>query len=183
MNWGGEVESMWTDDGYVLRLPDNESPIDSAMLLPSAAEMKELVLRSSDLHHFSQRSSAKQRLARCCFRAAAQGSALRCGSSANVPQICFAVAARFSSFPILLESYRECIRDVFDLPAVSSILTKIQRGEIRVSTVESEKPSPLPARCFFLTSRTTSTTATHPSPNAARKRCRSTNHNCRNARR
>jgi len=36
-----------------------------------------------------------------------------------------AVASRFSSFPIILETYRECIRDVFDLSATAGILGKI----------------------------------------------------------
>ena len=44
------------------------------------------------------------------------------------------MAARFSSFPILLETYRECMRDVFDLPAAAAILAQIQRGAIRVTT-------------------------------------------------
>ena len=60
-----------------------------------------------------------------------------------------AVAARFSSFPILLETYRECIRDVFDLPATASLLAAIRRGTIRVTTVESEKPSPFAASLLF----------------------------------
>ena len=60
-----------------------------------------------------------------------------------------AVAARFSSFPIILETYRECLRDVFDLPAAAAILTKISRGEIRITRVESNKPSPFAAALLF----------------------------------
>ena len=60
-----------------------------------------------------------------------------------------AVAARYSSFPIILETYRECIRDVFDLPAAAAVLTKIQRGEIRVTRVESDKPSPFAVALLF----------------------------------
>jgi ATP-dependent Lhr-like helicase len=60
-----------------------------------------------------------------------------------------AVAARFSSFPILLETYRECIRDVFDLPATSNILSEIQRGAIRVTNITSDKPSPYAASLLF----------------------------------
>ena len=60
-----------------------------------------------------------------------------------------AVASRYPSFPIILETYRECIRDVFDLPAATAVLAKIQRGEIRLTRVESEKPSPFAAALLF----------------------------------
>jgi ATP-dependent helicase Lhr and Lhr-like helicase len=146
---GWEVESMWTDDGFVLRLPENESPIDTAMLLPSAAEMKELVLRqlgSTSLFAAKFRESASRALLLPRRRA---GQRTPLWQQRKRAADLLAVAARFSSFPILLESYRECMRDVFDLPAVSAILTKIQRGEIRVTTVESEKPSPFAGSLLF----------------------------------
>ena len=66
-----------------------------------------------------------------------------------MPLIYLAVASRFSSFPIILETYRECIRDVFDLPAAAGILSKIQRGEIRLTRVESDKPSPFAGALLF----------------------------------
>ena len=60
-----------------------------------------------------------------------------------------AVASRYSSFPILLESYRECVRDTFDLANTGAILAKIGRGEIRVTTLEPAKPSPFAASLLF----------------------------------
>src|SRR6202044_1273769 len=45
--------------------------------------------------------------------------------------------------------YRECIRDVFDLPATSNILSAIQRGEIRVTSIASDKPSPFASSLLF----------------------------------
>jgi ATP-dependent Lhr-like helicase len=60
-----------------------------------------------------------------------------------------AVASRYSSFPILLESYRECVRDTFDLASTAAILAKIGRGEIRVTMLESPKPSPFAASLLF----------------------------------
>ena len=43
--YGLEVESMWSNDGFVLRLPDSEEVISQQDLLPSPAEFKDLVLR------------------------------------------------------------------------------------------------------------------------------------------
>ena len=42
-----------------------------------------------------------------------------------------AVASRYGSFPIILETYREVLRDVFDLAALRDILAGIERREIR----------------------------------------------------
>ncbi len=42
---GMEVESMWSDDGFVIRVPEGDDVLESEALLPSAAELKDLVLR------------------------------------------------------------------------------------------------------------------------------------------
>ncbi len=59
------------------------------------------------------------------------------------------VAARFGSFPIILETYRECLRDVFDLPALIDVLRRIRSRSLRVATVESRTPSPFAASLLF----------------------------------
>lgn len=143
------VESMWSDDGFVIRIPDNEELLDTEALLPSAAELKDLVLR--------QLGSTSMFAAK--FREAAGRALLlprrRAGMRAPLWQQrkrsadLMAVAARYSSFPILLETYRECIRDVLDLASASEILKKIERGAIRVTTVESAKPSPFASALLF----------------------------------
>ena len=60
-----------------------------------------------------------------------------------------AVAARHPSFPIVLESYRECLRDVFDLPGLVSVLRDIEQRRIRVSTVDTHAPSPFSSSLLF----------------------------------
>ncbi len=146
---GLEVESMWSNDGFVLRVPDSDDVIQSEDLLPSPSEFKEQVLRqlgSTSLFAAKFREAAGRALLlpkrRPGVRAPLWQQRKR---SADL----LAVASRFSSFPILLEAYRECIRDVFDLPAVAAILTGIQRGSIRVTTLESARPSPFAASLLF----------------------------------
>jgi ATP-dependent helicase Lhr and Lhr-like helicase len=146
---GLETESMWSNDGFVLRVPDSDETIRSEDLLPTPAEFRELVLR--------QLGSTSMFAAK--FREAAGRALLlpkrRPGMRAPLWQQrkrsadLLAVASRFSSFPILLETYRECIRDVFDLPAAEAILTGVQRGSIRVTSLESSKPSPYAASLLF----------------------------------
>src|SRR5947209_15676388 len=42
---GVEAESMWSDDGFVIRLPESEDVLDAEMLIPRSAELRDLVLR------------------------------------------------------------------------------------------------------------------------------------------
>ena len=42
---GLDVETMWTDDGFVVRFPETEAPPDPALLLPAAEEVEALVVR------------------------------------------------------------------------------------------------------------------------------------------
>ncbi|MGZ5721148.1 MAG: Lhr family helicase, partial [Burkholderiales bacterium] len=146
---GFDAESMWSDDGFVIRLPETEEPIASDLLIPAVAEFRDLVLR--------QLGSTSLFAAR--FREAAGRALLlpkrRPGSRAPLWQQrkrasdLLAVASRFSTFPILLEAYRECVRETFDLPAATAILRKIHGGQIRVTTVDSQKPSPFASALLF----------------------------------
>jgi ATP-dependent helicase Lhr and Lhr-like helicase len=146
---GIEVESMWSDDGFVLRLPDSDAAVEIEDFVLSPAELKELVLRqlgSTSLFAAKFREAASRALLlpkrRPGMRAPLWQQRKRAADL-------LAVASRFSSFPIILETYRECIRDVFDLPAASGIVSKIQRGEIRLTRVESDKPSPFAGALLF----------------------------------
>src|SRR5207237_7753302 len=60
-----------------------------------------------------------------------------------------AVASQYPSFPIVLEAYRECLRDVFDLPSLVDILQRVESRRIRVSHAESRTPSPFAASLLF----------------------------------
>ncbi|HEV8639370.1 MAG TPA: hypothetical protein VG370_34615, partial [Chloroflexota bacterium] len=53
--------------------------------------------------------------------------------------------AGFGDFPILLETYRDCLRDVMDLDGLTEVLDGIARGDLEVVVHESEFPSPLAA--------------------------------------
>ncbi|MDP2318965.1 MAG: DEAD/DEAH box helicase [Acidobacteriota bacterium] len=146
---GVDVEVMWSDDGFVVRYPDGERLPHAALLLPDPEEVERLVVR--------QLGSTAMFSAR--FREAAGRALLlprrRPGARAPLWQLrkrasdLLAVAARFGSFPIILETYRECLRDIFDLPALTDILTRIRSRSIRVVQVESATPSPFSASLLF----------------------------------
>ena len=146
---GVDVEVMWSDDGFVIRYPDGERPPDTSLLLPDPDEVERLVVR--------QLGSTAMFSAR--FREAAGRALLlprrRPGARAPLWQLrkrasdLLAVAARFGSFPIILETYRECLRDIFDLPALTDIMRRVRSRSLRVVNVESQKPSPFSASLLF----------------------------------
>ena len=147
--YGWEVESLWSDDGFVIRLPENEAPLDTTLLLPSPAEFKELVLQqlsSTSLFAAKFREAAARALLLPRRRA---GQRTPLWHQRKRAADLLGVAARYSSFPMMLETYRECVRDAFDIPAATAILAKIQRGAIRVTALESDKPSPFAASLLF----------------------------------
>src|SRR5207248_1385191 len=59
------------------------------------------------------------------------------------------VASKYGSFPLLLETYRECLRDVFDLPGLQEVLRRVQDKRLRVVRVDSRIPSPFAASLLF----------------------------------
>ena len=146
---GLDLESMWTDDGIVIRFPETDAPPDTDLLLPGPDEVEDLVL--SELGMTS--------LFAARFREAAGRALLlprrRPGGRTPLWQQrkraadLLAVASRFGSFPILLETYRECLRDVFDMPALVDTLRRIRDRDIRVVTVDAERPSPFAASLLF----------------------------------
>ncbi len=146
---GLDVETMWSDDGFVVRFPETDRVPDPEWLLPDPDEVERLVLR--------QLGSTALFAAR--FREAAGRALLlprrRPGARAPLWQTrkraadLLAVASRYGSFPILLETYRECLRDVFDVPALVEVLRQVRSRARKVVTVDSRTPSPFTAALLF----------------------------------
>ena len=59
------------------------------------------------------------------------------------------VAKRYGQFPIVLETYRECLRDVLDLPALDDLLRKLHRRELSLVEVETPRASPFASSLLF----------------------------------
>jgi ATP-dependent Lhr-like helicase len=59
------------------------------------------------------------------------------------------VAKRYAEFPIILETYRECLRDVLDVPGLSELLRKLHSRELSVVEVETPSASPFASSLLF----------------------------------
>jgi ATP-dependent helicase Lhr and Lhr-like helicase len=146
---GPEVETLWGDDGFVLRFPDTDEPPDPDWLLVESAEAMRLVLRqlgSTALFAGRFREAAGRALL-LPRRRADQRSPLWQLRKRSYDLL--SVASRYSSFPLLLEAYRECLRDFFDMPALIETLRAIEQRQLRIHIVETRKPSPFAASLLF----------------------------------
>jgi len=146
---GPEVETLWGDDGFVLRFPDTDAPPDPDWFLVESAEVMQLVLRqlgSTALFAGRFREAAGRALLLPRRRADARSPLWQLRKRSYD---LLRVAARYPSFPLLLEAYRECLRDVFDMSSLIEILKEIEQRKLRVHVVETRTPSPFAASLLF----------------------------------
>ena len=146
---GPDVEAMWADDGFVLRFPEADAAPDAEMLLLDAEEATAHVLRqlgATALFAAKFRESAARAL--LLPRKRATGRAPLWQQRKRAYDL-LAVASRYASFPMLLEAYRECMRDVFDMPAFLETLRAVEKRQIRVHVADTRTPSPFASSLLF----------------------------------
>ena len=174
---GIDVETLWGDDGFVIRFPDVDTPPDPALLLPEPDEVQPLVVRqlgATALFAAKFRENAGRSLLlpkrRPGMRAPLWQQRKRAADL-------LAVASRFGSFPVLLETYRECLRDYFDMPALVQTLDRRPQPAASASSRSTPKSRRrLRHRCSSATSQASSTTAMHRWPSAGPRRSPSIRH-------
>src|SRR5204863_2879750 len=136
---GLEVQSIWSDDGIALHLPDADAPPSTAELLIDPSEIEELVVQEvgqSALFGSRFRENAARSL---LIPRRRPGERTPLWQQRLKAQSLLQVARRYPAFPIVLETYRECLQDVFDLPGLRDLLRKVATRQIDV--VEVETPS------------------------------------------
>ena len=148
---GLDVQTIWSDDGIAIRLPEGDAPLDGieALLFPESDELEDLVVgqvASSSLFASRFRENAARALLLPRRR---PGTRTPLWQQRQRAADLLAVASRYGSFPILVETYRECLSDVFDLPALREVLGGVARREIAVHSVETLRASPFASSLLF----------------------------------
>jgi ATP-dependent Lhr-like helicase len=146
---GFEVQTLWSDDGIVLRLADAERLPDRDALLPDPDEVEDQVVEQL-AHSALFASQFRENAARALLLP-------RRRPGARTPlfvqrlraQNLLAVARQFPSFPVVLETYRSCLRDVFDVPGLVALLRAIRSREVRVDETETASASPFARSLVF----------------------------------
>ncbi len=146
---GQEVASIWSDDGIAIRLPEGDLDGVEEALFPDPEAIEDLVVAavgSSALFAARFRENAGRALLLPRRR---PGSRTPLWQQRQRAADLLGVASRYGSFPILVETYRECLADVFDLPALRDVLGGIARREIRVHRVETPAATPMASSLLF----------------------------------
>ena len=119
---GVEVQTIWSDDGIAFHLADADAPPATDQLLLDAGGGRRARRRRGGADGALRRALPRERGARAAAAAAAAGRAHAAVAAAAKAQDLLPVARKYASFPIVLETYRECLQDVFDLPALKTLL-------------------------------------------------------------
>ncbi len=146
---GAEVQTIWSDDGIAIRLPEGEIANVDDLLFPDPDEIEDLVVSqvaNSALFAARFRENAARALLLPRRR---PGTRTPLWQQRQRAAGLLAVASRYGSFPILVETYRECLSDVFDLPALRELLGGVARREIAVHSVETVRASPFASSLLF----------------------------------
>ena len=146
---GPDVEAMWSEDGFVLRFPETDEPPSVEPFLLGAREAAELVmgqLGATPMFAAKFRESSARAL--LLPRRRADGRTPLWQQRKRAYDL-LRVASRYAEFPMVLEAYRECLRDVFDMPALMETLESVANRTLRVHTVDSRTPSPFASALLF----------------------------------
>jgi ATP-dependent helicase Lhr and Lhr-like helicase len=146
---GIEVQSMWSDDGIALHLPDADAPPPTEDLLIGPDEVEDLVVNEvgqSALFGARFRENAGRAL---LIPRRRPGERTPLWQQRLKAQSLLQVARKYGSFPIILETYRECLQDVFDLPALKRLLHGLRTRELDLVDVETTSASPYAAALLF----------------------------------
>ena len=146
---GLEADAIWSDDGIIVHLPDADEPPSADLALIEPDELEDRVvaeLSASALFGARFRENAARAL---LIPRAYPGKRTPLWQQRLKAQTLLEVAKRYGEFPIILETYRECLRDVLDLPGLRDLLTRLHRRELSLVEVETASASPFASSLLF----------------------------------
>ncbi|MEO8707327.1 MAG: DEAD/DEAH box helicase, partial [Kofleriaceae bacterium] len=146
---GYPIHPLWTDDGIALRFADGDALPHDDQLIPDPDDVEtalvdELARSSVFATHFRENAARSLLLPR---RRPGQRTPL--WAQRLRAQQLMGVALRFPAFPVTLETYREVLRDVFDLPALVDVLRQIRSRAIRIEPAVTDTASPFARSLVF----------------------------------
>ncbi|GAA1481787.1 ATP-dependent helicase [Gordonia sinesedis] len=139
-----------SDDGIIVRLPDtDDEPPGASVFVIDPDEIEQLVTDAlADSSMFASRFRECAARALLLPRRDPRKRAPLWQQRQRSAQL-LSVASQFPDFPIVLEAVRECLQDVYDLPALTELLTGIARRQVRMVETETQTPSPFAASLLF----------------------------------
>ena len=147
--FGLESDAIWSDDGIIVHLPDSDDPPGAELVMVEPDLVEEMVVKelsSSALFGARFRENAARAL---LLPRAYPGKRTPLWQQRLKAQSLLEVAKRYGQFPIVLETYRECLRDVLDLPGLEELLRGLHTRELSLVEVETQRASPFASSLLF----------------------------------
>ncbi|MDE3088044.1 MAG: DEAD/DEAH box helicase [Chloroflexota bacterium] len=147
--FGADVETQTNDDGILFRFPQTPIlPVDIVQTM-TPDEARERIVRELPNSavfgaHFRMNAARALLLPKTRGKKRTPFWLQRLKAKDLL-----AAVQKYDDFPIVAETYRDCLRDVFDLPHLEEILARIQSGDIRIVPIETIVPSPVAAGLLF----------------------------------
>src|SRR5579872_800539 len=146
---GMDVQALHTDDGILIRVPESDEPPPSGLALIDPDEIGDLVTAE-----VGASALFASRFRECASRALLlprrqPGRRTPLWQQRQRSAQLLEIASRYPAFPIVLETVREVLRDVFDVPALTGLLRDIAARRIRIVEVETAAPSPFGKSLLF----------------------------------
>ena len=157
--FGVDVQAMHGDDGIVFRLPDIEFDAAAGSTGLGLELMSLIALDPDEVHDLVTTEIGGSALFAARFRECAARALLLPRRRPDRRQALWqqrqrsaqllTVASQYASFPIILETVRECVQDVFDVPGLSTLMREIGSRKVRLVEVETPTPSPFARSLMF----------------------------------
>jgi ATP-dependent helicase Lhr and Lhr-like helicase len=146
---GLDVQVMHTDDGIVLRLPETEETPPPDLAVFAADDIEPVV--TAELGGSALFAS---RFRECAARALllprrTPGRRTPLWQQRQRSAQLLSVASQYGSFPVVLETMRECLQDVFDVPGLVQLMRDVASRSVRIVDVETTQPSPYARSLMF----------------------------------
>ena len=144
-----DVQALHTDDGILIRVPESDEPPPSGIALIDPDEIGDLVTAE-----VGGSALFASRFRECAGRALLlprrqPGRRTPLWQQRQRSAQLLEIASRYPAFPIVLETVREVLRDVFDVPALTGLLRDIAARRVRIVEVETATPSPFGKSLLF----------------------------------
>ena len=148
--YGIDEKPTASDDGIIVRLPDtDEKPPGADIFVFDADEIEPLVTTE-----VGGSALFASRFRECAARALLlprrhPGKRSPLWHQRQRAAQLLDVARKYPDFPIVLETVRECLQDVYDVPALTDLMSRIAQRRVRLIDVETTTPSPFAASVLF----------------------------------
>ncbi|GAA1977903.1 ATP-dependent helicase [Nocardioides panacihumi] len=148
--FGVDGQAVASDDGIVIRIPDTEAePPGPDIVVFDPGEIEDIVTTE-----VGGSALFASRFRECAARALLlprrdPGRRSPLWQQRQRSAALLQVAAQYPSFPIVLEAVRECLRDVYDLSSLVTLLRRVERREVQVVDVATTTPSPYARSLLF----------------------------------